>query len=138
MKRQDSFTALLKANSVPKTVLEPEVAGRGTIAGLTTSGAPLSRVRDRATVRENLPPEAKPETLYEQEVRLFGKYWAEVYRQQREEKIREEREAAEDACVRHRKNPQEHAARIKRSIYEPRSEHHFRERRSVLPERPKL
>lgn len=98
--RSDALTALLAAQTKPVTKVESAPSYSSTSGHCGTLGQEsLSRVRDRATVRENLPPEAKQETQYEQEVRLFGKYWADIYRDQREAKTREERIAAEKARV---------------------------------------
>jgi hypothetical protein len=72
--RQDSFAALLKANSMPKTVLEPEAASRGTMAGLTTSGAPLSRVRDRLTIAETLEIAAPKPTPQDANAAAWSRY----------------------------------------------------------------
>jgi hypothetical protein len=66
---------------------EGEVAPRDhtTIAGTSHYSGDIGRVRDRVAARENTPVAPKPESLYEQECRCFGKYWADVYRRQRGE-----------------------------------------------------
>lgn len=94
MNRTEALQAL---NKIPKVELPPtEIPTRSGMVG--QAGAVL-RIRDRQNAEANKPVEAKPETLYENEVRHFGVYWANIYRAQREADSKEKRIAAEKRRV---------------------------------------
>ncbi len=96
--RKDALAALCAVQSKPVTKSEPTAPSVPSSSGGCASPVYTGRVRDRQRAAiEN--PASKQETLYEQEVRLYGKYWADIYRDQRDAKTKEERIAAEAARV---------------------------------------
>lgn len=101
MNRSAALTALLTAQAKPKIAVEQTI-DRGTRSGLTSAGAPLSRVRDRMTIQEQTKPEIQKPLTERQ--KLIEENAAAYYRKQenekreRDEKERraQEREAAEN------------------------------------------
>ncbi len=132
--RQDALTALYAAQAKPKIEIEADTTSRPSSAGMVGQvGAAFSRVRDRMaakTASREIAPNPNRETVYDQECRLFGKHWADVYRQQREaeaeekqEDERKQREAAERRADEDRQRRQaEDMARTLRKAQERQSE----------------
>jgi len=100
MPSRDAILAgLMALNAKPKQVLPPTGSNDRNHEGLVGQAGAVLRIRDRQNAEAEKPVEAKPETIYENEVRHFGVYWANIYRDQREADTKEKRIKAEAAKV---------------------------------------
>jgi hypothetical protein len=90
---------MINAQSKPKTTVVDSASSMPSTSAGCASPVYTGRVRDRQNAEANQPVEVKQESQYEQELRLYGKEWATVWRDQREADSREKRIAAEAARV---------------------------------------
>jgi len=102
--RTESLTALLNLQSKPKQSIDaPTVPNAASTSGGCAVPSYTGRVRDRQNAAAEKPVEPQTNASYDQyadEVKCFGKIWADIWKAEREAKTRDERIAAQSAKVR--------------------------------------
>ncbi len=118
MRRQDAIAAMIAAQVKPKTHIDSveTLPSSSAYCGVLDPES-LSRTRDRQQAESNRTVEAPAETLYENEVRHFGKYWADQYRAQREETAKAELDAAKTQHIRAQRAAEDARRREAREAY---------------------